>query len=266
MELKYQIKQYWQDKQPSQWYSKKQKGTKEYYDEVEEKRYKAYYPYIPKIAEFDKYKGKKVLEVGVGMGIDLKQYAKNGAECFGIDLTEGSIEEARKHLEVYGVKANLRVMDAENLEFPSNNFDLVYSFGVLHHTPNTQKAIDEIYRVLKPSGRAIVMLYSKSWQHYVIRVGIAGIWGGELRRMSMQELINKYSEAYGFSPLTKLYHKSEVKIFFQKFKDIDISHWHYKVSYPNGIRQKIASLKNRNYLMGNWIIKAVKPEVESGTL
>lgn len=258
MSSKQIIKEYWQDKQPSLWYSKKNYGTKEYYDDTESKRYSRFYPYIPKIAEFENYKGKKVLEVGVGMGTDLKQYAKNGAICYGTDLTEGSVEQTRKHLEIYGLKADLKVMDAESLEFEDNTFDLVYSFGVLHHTPDTQKAIDEVFRVLKPNGKAIIMLYSKSWQHYVIRVGYAGIIGGELRRMTMQELINKYSEAYGFSPLTKLYHRGEAKHLFRNFRKVDVSHWHYKVPDRNGITQKIKSLKNRNYLMGNWIIKAIK--------
>lgn len=258
MELKQHIRSYWDDKQTGLWYSKKQEGTKEYYDEVEQKRYSTYYPYIPKIVEFEKYRGKKVLEIGVGMGIDLKQFVQNGADTYGIDLTDGAIERTRRLLQIYGLNANLQVMDAESLKFPDNNFDLVYSFGVLHHTPKTQEAIDEVHRVLKPNGEAIMMLYSKSWQHYIIRVCIAGILGGELRRMSMQDLISKYSEAYGFAPLTKLYHRSEIKKMFEKFSNVNISHYHYKVPYSNGIRQKIASLKQRKYLMGNWIVRAVK--------
>ncbi len=248
MELKQNIKQYWQDKQPSLWYSKKSHGTKEYYDDVEQKRYNIFYPYIPKIAEFDKHKGEKVLEIGVGMGTDLKQYIRSGTICYGIDLTEGSIEETKKHLDVYGLNANLQVMDAKNLEFDGNTFDLVYSFGTLHHTPNTQKAIDEVHRVLKPDGKAIIMIYSKSWQHYLRRVLRIGIIGGELKRLgSMQELINVYSEAYGFSPLTKLYHKREIKEFFKNFKNVKIRHYHYK----NNFFQTI-------YMQGNWIIKAIK--------
>jgi|SRR3989344_1935970 len=259
MDLKPLIRQYWDRKQPSKWYSKKEYGTKEYYDEVEQKRYSYFYPYIPKIAEFNEHRGQKVLEIGIGMGTDFKQFVKGGAICYGIDLPQGSIDETRSHLEAYGLKAEfLKAMDAEILDFPDNFFDLVYSFGVLHHTPETQKTIDEVLRVLKPGGKAIIMLYSKSWQHYIIRVGLAGILQGELRKMSMQELINKYSEAYGFSPLTKLYSRKEIKSMFSKFRNTDISHYHYRVPYPNGIRQKIMSLRQRKYLMGNWIIKAIK--------
>lgn len=248
MDLKPLIRKYWNDKQPSLWYSKKNYGTREYYEEVEKKRYSKYYPYIPKIAEFNKHKGENILEIGIGMGMDLKQYLKGGTICHGIDLTEGSVEQTRKHLNMYGLKANLQVMDAEDMKFDDNTFDLVYCFGVLHHTPDTQKAIDEIYRVLKPGGKVIVMLYSKSWQHYVIRIGIAGIIGRELFRMSMQDLINKYSEAYGFSPLTKLYKKREALRLFNKFDNVKIRHYHYKNDFFQ-----------TGYYMGNWIIKGIKP-------
>lgn len=249
MELKHQIKHYWQDKQPNKWYSDRQKyqSDREYYEAIEKKKYEYFYPHIKLMAEFDQHKNEKILEVGIGMGIDLLQYAKNGAVCYGIDLTEGAIEETKKLFQAFSLNADLQVMDAETLQFEDNTFDLVCSFGVLHHTPNTQKAINEIFRVLKPKGKAIILLYSKSWQHYAIMVGIAGIIGLELLKMSMQELINKYSEAYGFSPLTKLYSKKEIKQMFSSFKDVEISHFHYQNNFFQ-----------RRYLQGNWIIKAVK--------
>lgn len=249
MELKPLIKEYWQDKQPNIWYSKEEIGTKQYYDKVEKLRYNKYYPHIPKIANFEGHMDEKILEIGVGIGTDLKQYAKNFAICYGVDLTEGAIEQTRKHLGTFNLTANLQVMDAEDLRFDDNTLDLIYSFGVLHHTPDTKKAIGEIKRVLKPNSKAIVMLYSKSWQHYIIRIGVIGILKGELRKMSVQELINKYSEAYGFSPLTKLYNKKEIKELFKDFKEVHITHYHYK---DNFFQWK------SGYYMGNWIIKATK--------
>ncbi len=240
MNIKDEIKQYWNDKQPNLWYGKN-------YEEIEQKKYTIYYPFIPKFAEFDKHKGEKILEVGTGMGMDLKQYAQAGAICTGIDLTEGAIKKTRELFNYYKLNADLRVMDAERLEFEENTFDMVYSYGVLHHTPDTQKAINEIHRVLKPNGNVIILLYSKSWQHYVMRVFVAGILGRELFRMSIQELINKYSEAYGYCPLTKLYHKSEVKEMFKGFNNITIKHYHYKDNF--------FQIK---FMQGLWIIKGVK--------
>lgn len=254
MELKQQIKEYWNDKQPNLWYGKD-------YGEIEHKKYNEYYPYLPLVCEFDNYKGKNVLEIGVGMGIDLKQYAQNGAICYGTDLTEGSINKTKHLFETYNLKANLQVMDAENLKFEDNTFDMVCSYGVLHHTPDTQKAIDEIHRVLKPNGKVIIILYSRTWKHYLRRVLLAGIIQRDLFKLGMQELVNKYSEAYGNSPLTKLYSKRHINIMFTKFRDVKISHWHYRIKHPQGLRQTLGSIKDRKgwkFMQGNWLIKGYK--------
>ena len=96
--------------------------------------------------------------------------AKAGADYTGIDLTEAAIELARKRFALSQLNGEFRVSDAENLDFDDASFDLVYSHGVLHHTPDIEAAVREIYRVLKPGGRAIVMLYHRGSYNY--RVGI----------------------------------------------------------------------------------------------
>lgn len=123
------IRSYWETHLPQRWYSKKKEGTKEYYDEIERQRFIIQYPSLLKDAEFGKHKGEKVLEVGCGIGTDLLMYAKHGADVYGIDLTHSAIYTCKKRFEMYGLKGNLKRMDAENLEFPSNYFDFVYSFG-----------------------------------------------------------------------------------------------------------------------------------------
>jgi ubiquinone/menaquinone biosynthesis C-methylase UbiE len=260
VEKKEEIRSYWNRKQPSKWYSALPEGTQEYYLDVEKKRYEVFCPYIPHIAEFDRWKGKKVLEVGVGMGIDHWQYVKNGAITYGVDLTDGAIEETKKLLSAFGLHSELKRMDAEHLEFPDDYFDMVYSMGVLHHTPATQQAIDEIQRVLKPGGKAIIMLYSKDWHHYVIRVLWKGVMKGHLRLVNwdLQELTNVHSEAYGHCPLTKLYHRKEIRKIFSKFSKADIRHYHYKSKSMNPIINSLQSVKSRKYLQGNWVIKAIK--------
>ena len=94
----------------------------------------------------------KVLEIGVGLGADHHQFAAAGAELFGIDLTERAIAHTQHRLTVFGLKSDLAVGDAENLNFPDESFDKVYSWGVLHHSPDTPKAIAEVWRVLKRGG------------------------------------------------------------------------------------------------------------------
>jgi SAM-dependent methyltransferase len=109
-------------------------------------------PDIIPFADFPATQGKKVLEIGVGLGAEHQRFAEAGAELYGIDLTERAVEHTRQRLSLFGLSSHLMVGDAENLNFQDETFDIVYSWGVLHHSPNTPKAINEVYRVLKRGG------------------------------------------------------------------------------------------------------------------
>lgn len=117
-------------------------------------------PYIREFAGFAESRGQRVLEVGVGLGADHEEFARAGADLFGIDLTERAIERTRERFRLLGLESNLQTADAEALPFADQAFDVVYSWGVLHHSPDTRKAISEVHRVLKPGGRARVMIYN----------------------------------------------------------------------------------------------------------
>ena len=134
--------------------------------------------YIPDFAGFGESQGLKVLEIGVGLGADHQRFAEAGAELWGVDLTEHAIGHTRRRLDAFGLTSNLAVGDAENLGFPDESFDRVYSWGVLHHSPDTSKAIDEVWRVLKHGGRANIMIYHKNsvigfmlWLRYGLLAG-----------------------------------------------------------------------------------------------
>jgi ubiquinone/menaquinone biosynthesis C-methylase UbiE len=149
-------------------------------ERIAETRYRMQ-PFILDLADFPSGRGKKVLEIGVGGGSDFLQWLKNGAELTGVDLTEAGIELTRKRLQGAGFSPGdyeLRIDDAENLAFPDNTFDIVYSYGVLHHTPDTPKAFSEAYRVLKPQGELRAMVYHvpsitgfMMWVRYCLLVG-----------------------------------------------------------------------------------------------
>lgn len=143
-------------------------GSINFFKEADTVRYHYHY-YLPGL--FDRiakqYPLGILLEVGCSMANDLIQFAKRGFRVTGIDLTEAGIDLARKHFAMYGLEADLRVADAENLPYNDDSFDVVYSFGVLHHTPNTEKSVAEVYRVLKPGGMAVVMLYHTNSLNYV---------------------------------------------------------------------------------------------------
>ncbi|HSQ24807.1 MAG TPA: class I SAM-dependent methyltransferase, partial [Pyrinomonadaceae bacterium] len=169
LELKERVRAFWQEHPCGSKFSDAEMGTREFFDRVEAHRYGKEW-HIPIAADFESTRGLKVLEIGCGLGTDGAQFARAGADYTGIDLTERSIELARKNFELSGLKGEFRVADAEKLDFADETFDVVYSHGVLHHTPDTEAAVREIHRVLKPGGRAIVMLYHRGSYNY--RIGI----------------------------------------------------------------------------------------------
>jgi len=257
--LKKKIKCYWETRLPQLRYSKKKVGTKEYYDEIEKLRYSCHYPFLPKIAEFNQHRREKVLEIGCGIGTDLLQYAKNGGLVTGIDLTENAIKITEQRFRLYNLKGELRTADAEKLPFLDNTYDLVFSFWVLHHTPDTQKAINEIYRVLKPGGKAIIMLYGKSVCYY-FTLFYFDVLKGELLKMSKQKLLNKHSEYYDNSPLTKFYSKKEIESLFDIFDFVRI--YRYNDFFEKYFSKFLAS-KLGKIMTSHFIIKATKVKKSS---
>ena len=135
-------------------------------------------PYILPFMEPERWRGKRVLEIGVGLGADHQRLVEAGAETTGLDLTERAVEHARHRMHLFGLTSTLIQGDAEELPFADASFDLVFSYGVIHHTPHTAKAAAEIMRVLKPGGTFKVMIYSKwnlvglmLWMRYGIMAG-----------------------------------------------------------------------------------------------
>ena len=116
-------------------------------------------PHIPKFAQFAASRGTRVLEIGVGMGADYLEWLKAGALATGIDLSASSIDQSRRRCELAGYESDLKVSDAESLPFQDNTFDVVYSYGAMHHSADTQRCLNEAWRVLKPGGQARIMLY-----------------------------------------------------------------------------------------------------------
>jgi ubiquinone/menaquinone biosynthesis C-methylase UbiE len=153
-----------------------------------------------------------VLEIGVGMGADYLEWLRAGALVTGVDISEASLERARCRCESAGFHPDLHVADAEDLPFPDNTFDVAYSYGLMHHSPDTQQCLREAYRVLKPGGIARIMLYhhpsltgAMLWLRY-------GVLGGESLRMSVYDHLE--------SPGTRTYTKSEVHSMLSGFEDI----------------------------------------------
>ena len=220
-----EVKNYWETRSPGLKHSDKEVGSKEFNDDIEYERYNDFfkYKYLTDIAEFDKHKGKKILEVGVGLGTDSLQYAKNGTICSGIDLTERAIELTTKRFKQNNLKGNFVSASFTDIPFNDNTFDIVYSFGVLHHSEETQEGIDEIHRVLKPGGKIIIMLYFKGFKYYIRKLFLYGVLNGEYLKYSSQEIVSRHSEDFGSCPLTKAYSRKEAKIMFKNYENVSFS-------------------------------------------
>lgn len=163
-------------------------GTPEYfqyYDKLREANEPIEFSY--ELHEYKKFAGKRVLDVGCGNGYVLSKYAKEGAEVCGIDITETGIDLCRKRFEILGLKGDFRVANAEELPFENETFDCVCSMGVLHHIPNTEKAVAEILRVLRRNGRLIVMFYHRNSAWYRLGMPLASLMTGK----TLKQLVNE---------------------------------------------------------------------------
>lgn len=161
------IREYWNKNLHDVEITRRPVGTKEFFEELDKYHYEKV-EYLPRIIDFNAYKGKKLLEIGCGLGIDLVRFAKGGAIVTGIDLANKATELARRNFELQGVNGELLVMNGEDLGFNDNSFDIVFAHGVLAYTGSPEVMISEIYRVLKPGGEAILMMYHRnSWLFFL---------------------------------------------------------------------------------------------------
>lgn len=234
-------------------------GTREFYESIERSRYETY-PWMKSVLEFDQFPGKGVLEIGFGMGADLIQFAKAGCIVSGIDLVPRHLYIAKGFFLAQGLRAKLILADAENIPFDTCSFDVVYTFGVIHHTPNTCKAIDEIYRVLKPGRKAIIGVYHKySANHifghllnYILHLKFLR---GESYRRALSRI--EHREHGNACPLVKLYSKKQLRHMLQKFSSVYIQSIHIDRSHF-GIFQKLVSKRLANRVEGKlgWFLIA----------
>jgi ubiquinone/menaquinone biosynthesis C-methylase UbiE len=249
-DLKSRVHDFWQANPCGAKFTDAEIGSREFFDAVERHRY-ATESHIPAVIDFPRWRDRDVIEVGCGLGTDAINFARNGARYTGVDLTEASIALVEKRFALEGLSARLRVADAEALPFEDESFDLFYSHGVLHHTPDTQRAIDEAHRVLRPGGTAMVMLYHKgSYNYHVNIMGIRRMgvrllgfnWGPRLvqrltgedqsrllklqeayrrdprRMLAPDEFLNQNTDGAG-NPLARAYTRHEAAAMFARFRD-----------------------------------------------
>lgn len=187
----------------------------EYYDKLRETNESMEFSY--RLHEYKDFAGKKVLDVGSGNGYVLSKYAQEGAEVYGVDLTPTAIDLCQRRFSFLGLNGHFQEANAEELPFEDSFCDCVCSMGVLHHVPNTEKAVKEIYRVLKPGGRLIVMFYHRNSAKYRILFPLASAVKGK----SIQQLVNEV-DGVG-NPKGEVYSESELRHLLRHFQKLEFS-------------------------------------------
>ena len=203
-----QVRTYWDRRPCNVRHSPKPVGTREYFDEVEARKYFVE-PHIPRFVEFERWRGKKVLEVGCGIGTDTTSFARHGASVTAIDLSAQSLELARKRMEVYGLQERVRFYSGSAEEMtrfvPIEPYDLIYSFGVIHHTPHPELVIEQMRHYTRPGTIIKLMVYYRhSWKVFWILMGY-----GKGRFWRLPQLIAEHSEAQTGCPVTYTYTREE---------------------------------------------------------
>lgn len=214
--LKIEVRDFWDRESCGEIYSTGE-SDEQHYESQSKTRY-LLEPYIADFAKFNEGYNKDVLEIGVGMGADHVEWARSKPRTLtGIDLTPRAIEHTIRRLKIYHLTPEVRVADAEALPLGDDSFDLIYSWGVLHHSPNTPEAVGEVFRVLRPGGVARIMIYHKySLIGYMLWIRY-GLLTGRLFK-SLDEVYFHHLE----SPGTKAYTKQEARKMFSRFSQVDM--------------------------------------------
>jgi SAM-dependent methyltransferase len=246
--LKERVRAFWQENPCGTKFADAPPGSRRFYELVEDHRYTKEW-HIPAAAGFAQSSNLDVLEIGCGLGTDGAQFAKAGANYTGIDLTEAAVSLAKRRFELFQLPGTFRIADAERLDFPNHSFDLVYSHGVLHHTPDTTAAVREIHRVLRPGGKAVVMLYHRDSYNYRINISMlrrAGVqllrWNAgvklvhrltgeaeenlreharQLQTRNSDEFLSRNTDGAS-NPLARVYSRAEARALFKDFKHVEL--------------------------------------------
>lgn len=256
--IKKQVQKFWQGSPCDSWFTNEPRGTLAFYRSLDEHRYKVHRR-LQSAVGFEKTRGLRVLEIGCGCGSEAERFARAGAHYTAVDLTNAAVGITQRRFQLANLEGRFVQGDAENLPFADGSFDLVYSHGVLHHTPDTPRTIREVHRVLAAGGRAVIMLYYRDSFNYHVNLGLVRrlraqllrtelgirlakmIWREpeeELRRhaeliredpgsyLEMQNMLNRNTDGPD-NPLSQAFSKGSAHQMFRQFRDVktEVTFW-----------------------------------------
>ncbi len=222
-----QVRTYWDQRPCNIRHSPRPVGTREYFDEVEARKYFVE-PHIPQFADFERWRGKKVLEIGCGIGTDTVNFARHGATVTAVDLSPQSLKIAAQRVELFGLTDRVRFYSGSAEELisflPPDTYDLIYSFGVIHHTPHPERVLEQMRSYARPGTTVKVMVYHRhSWKVFWILMGY-----GKGKFWRLRELVAEHSEAQTGCPVTFTYTRRQARQLLESFgfhvMDISVDH------------------------------------------
>jgi ubiquinone/menaquinone biosynthesis C-methylase UbiE len=280
--IKTQVQKFWQKTPCDSWFTNEAGGTQAFYRSLDEHRYKVHQR-LQSAVGFEKTRGLRVLEIGCGCGSEAERFARAGAHYTAVDLTDAAVSITRRRFQLANLEGCFVQGDAENLPFADGSFDLVYSHGVLHHTPDTPRTICEVHRVLAPGGRAVVMLYYRDSFNYHVNLGVVrrlrahllrtelglilsrtifGETEKDLRRhaelirqdpgayLAMQNMLNRNTDGPD-NPLSQVFSKASAQRMFWQFENVktEVMFWN-----PNWLPAigKLLSPWMEDWLASHW--------------
>ena len=240
-ELKKKVETFWNENLCGKHFVNAPYPSKEFFEQYSKFRYRKEH-HLDHLIDWQSAKGKDLLEIGVGIGTDGARWAQYSRSYTGIDLTDEAVIATKLNFKLLGVRGNILKADAERMPLRNDKFDIVYSHGVLHHTPDIKAALREIYRILKSDGDLILMLYSKDSFNYWIRIQfyfrikllvsllikrvgfkISGLWGKQIKNLEKTGWKyfswNNWYHHYTDGPdceIANIYHNSEIVEMLQK--------------------------------------------------
>jgi SAM-dependent methyltransferase len=198
-----------------------------------------------KLYEWDQYRGKRLLDIGCGTGYVANLYASGGANVTAVDIADRSVQLTRKRLELNGLRADVRQANAEQLPFDDASFDVVTSFGVLHHTPDTARALREVHRVLRPGGTTHLMFYNRNSFAYRVLFPLKRMLQPAWRGKSAQDQVNAVDGAT--NPLGKVFTRRDLMALLPGFGDFRFATWELFFHHAHKIPQPL-----RDFMAARW--------------
>jgi ubiquinone/menaquinone biosynthesis C-methylase UbiE len=170
-----EVREYWNAHIHDLDISKQPPGSRGFFDDLDRYHFEKLH-HLVRLVDFDGYRGRTVLDVGCGAGVDLARFARGGAEVTGVDVSQSAIDLARTNFEQQRLRGRFEVANGEQLHFADNTFDLVFAHGVVQYTAQPQRLVDECRRVLKPGGEAIFQVYNRiSWLNALSKLMKVGL-------------------------------------------------------------------------------------------